>query len=553
MSNLITPIYRDDTDTRSLCVNKNSIYGVSPEGRYVAYADDLLFSFTEDNKIVFERVVNVDDVTNIPTLVEANVEKNVVTNKDVEYAIDPYYSADVQSFHVYFDKTELMTKISIDPRRRFFDSETTYIRLYRGNPLSSSSARIISATYNGIDFDETVNVELESRENGNYKVAPNNLYSKVSLEHGETLFLAAYSVSGDLVAVYTMTAVESKGLIMSNATTKNIADIRIVTPWLNPHDDTLIDCPNNLTLDSINMMGRVYYTNGDVVELPVDGTKFKMFGLNQYIPSSTGQSVRAGLVYTLAADEGSVSTTLTTNDNKIIRPYRVRTIEANGAYGVKLFAYPRWVDAITGYRLVWFLYNIKRDRYYEVSNLIEMTANSETFNGKTYGISQTLQVAIDLSRVDPSLVAHRHIQTVTISLLREGSSATFPLWTVEFDPNQDVPYGVHGIARLSFVTGNTFSLDLKSGASSKVDWLDKIYFNSKPIFDPKANTEPPIPTHFTVEIGNSTHEYSVEQWGTARNVVSPPTNGDLIRLHFYQQVNGERLRLNTVCIPVRRI
>ncbi|MCP5940243.1 hypothetical protein NL351_30475, partial [Klebsiella pneumoniae] len=60
--------------------------------------------------------------------------------------------------------------------------------------------------------------------------------------------------------------------------------------------------------------------------------------------------------------------------------YRTMAVAADGAFTVKLFCYPVWIDEISGYRLEWYLYNLNRSVVYKVTDKVQVTPNTLAFD-----------------------------------------------------------------------------------------------------------------------------------------------------------------------------
>lgn len=256
------------------------------------------------------------------------------------------------------------------------------------------------------------------------------------------------------------------------------------------------------------------YSDGSKKTLPIDGTKFALFGLQRFVSTILGQKQPLTLIYYLSPDEVSYGS-VPGDTMHLTESYLATTIKVDGAYSVKLFTYPAWIDAINGYRLTHFLYNLERDEVFEVTALVELAANSPAFNPLAYGVSQDITFALDLSKVSSRFKNYRHLQTTRISLLRPGLDDNTN-WTVNYD-NTLPAYGVSdegaGLkAEVEFINSNLWYLSIDNGFGSVEHWLREVYEKTLPLYDQTAEDKAPTPNYFRLIAGAYTMEAPVSMW-----------------------------------------
>jgi hypothetical protein len=106
---------------------------------------------------------------------------------------------------------------------------------------------------------------------------------------------------------------------------------------------------------------------------------------------------------------GEVTYNATSGEGKFVtEPYQMTTIKQEGAYIVKLYGYPVWVDSTVGYQMKWFLYNLDRGVSFEVTPYVYPGTTGDTFDGKAYGKVQNLTVRLNLRDVSMSFKSYQH-------------------------------------------------------------------------------------------------------------------------------------------------
>ena len=234
-------------------------------------------------------------------------------------------------------------------RRRIPGSDIKYATLSR---IVDGVARVVSARFdNSSNFiDNKIELEVVA-ETGNIAVKIlKPFYVTETLPDNEIVYVTAYN-SKDMPAWRRGYLVENTVFAQrASVGTKYVTSIELQTSMLSAADPNEIQVPLNLNEDSIVMYGVVRYSDGTSVEYPVDGTKFSMAGMSEYVPSVAGYPRVVGLRYALGAGEQAV-TGLTVNNNAVVRNYRLTTVNTNASYSVKLFGFPRWVSDTQGYRM----------------------------------------------------------------------------------------------------------------------------------------------------------------------------------------------------------
>jgi hypothetical protein len=304
----------------------------------------------------------------------------------------------------------------------------------------------------------------------------------------------------------------------------------------------------NLLAQSLQLTGLVQYSDGSSLEMPVDGTKFSLAGLDGYVSTIVGQKV--GLVFTYHLSDDEISYEVGEGDQRhMSRIYTAETKAIDGAYSVKLFGYPVWIDSIRGYRIEWFLYNLDRQQVFKVTPYVKFNPNTPAFDPLLNGVKQALSVSVNLKDVSGAFNAWVHTQTIDISLMAPAT-ARETNWTIAFEPGQDPQYGRGNFAKTTFINANQYLVRLDMGAENQETWLKRLYRQTKPLFDPGREVEAPAPTHFALILGDREVAYPISAWRTELTVDYPLNNNATLFVKFFKRTVDNDIQLAVAGLPI---
>jgi hypothetical protein len=294
-------------------------------------------------------------------------------------------------------------------------------------------------------------------------------------------------------------------------------------------------------------MGLVQYSDGTSAEMPVDGTKFSLMGLDNYVATIVGQKFPLVLKYNLSPNEIVYGATANVDGSGnaafISETYKATTLNMDGAYTMKLFCVPVFVDSINGYRLDWYLYNLDRNIAMLVTPYVKFATNSPAFLPKGYGVNQQLQVQITLSDVNPSFKNVQFTETIGLVLYRDGTDKTGTNWTIAYNPGQNPAYGVNTHALTTFVNQNLMQVYINQGLSDQEAWLDQVYYPSMPLTDPTQETVPPIPNMFSIVLPSGDVEFPISQWNSQLAISQALPAGSTLLVKFFYRTPENDLEL----------
>ena len=510
---------------------------------YVPNVGDLVYS-PEDGLL---RVENVDYTTGLSTFVKINASPVVgVTDEDVLLGAGPGTIS--ESYRIFIDTSVIPHTLSFDARLKVYGSTVRSVKVLEGALLENKET--ISRFYGTQGELLGDSIPLEKVSNDESIWTPVVGHSAKALPDGTLVTAVFYDDVGSVVSKASLLVVNTSWIRGSDIGIKYITGIEIDSPFLSDADNHLIECPINVPVENIVSRGIVHYSNGEKKILPIDGTKFHLFGLRKFISTILGQKQPVTLVYYLSQNEVSYSSV--PGDTKhMVAHYLATTTKVDGAYSVKLFSYPVWIDAVSGYRLEHFLYNLDRDEVFNVTQLVTIAANSRAFDPQAYGINQNLVFSIDLSLVSSKFRKYIHLQKTSITLRSQGLENNTN-WTVTYDSTKDA-YGDGIKAELEFVNANLWYLTLDNDLPTLESWLLKVYENTLPLYDATQEVRPPLPNFFRMIIGSTTSEHPITQWNHQFTLNRPVNPGGNIYLQFFKRTVDTDLELGTSALIIRQV
>ncbi len=515
-------------------------------GRYVPKVNDKVFSAALRKTFIVEAV---DPGTLLSTL-ERYVEspEDGATDKDFILGVGNRYPQ--EGYFIYVDNSLDKPVLAIDSMAFWRRKEILYFRVFAGfNPLPT--AEVLSARYNQsneyID-DKIMAVKLDDI-NGVEAYVPDVGWAKRQIVDGETLTVVAYDARG-VNSMVTMLGRNSGMVRQSNSTVLAVQSIQLVGPNVDASGKT-IKVAVNATLDSIALMCQVTYRGGKTVQKPIDGSKIRIISDADYIPSSPGIDQDLVLIYTFDATE-AFDGSLNNTDRFFQETYTIKADATLKAYGMKLFSYPYWKSAAQGYGIRHFLQSMDRDAVYDVTDLVELKTGSAPFDPLLMGVKQSLVFALDISKVDPRFTDYRHSQNIKFTLLADGVTDGVTPWLVGFEGTQ-VDYGDKIEARLAYVSSQVWTTTVDCGAASQEEWLERLYYATRPIYNTQTESAPMVPTHFIFVVNGLRYRKAIADWNQPFTVKSGGSVGDLAVIHWVAEVNGVDLQLASSGLIIRQI
>lgn len=545
----VPPVHEPDSRWTTWALQQIYIPGNAGSGFYIPKLNDYVVDYSTDERYV---VTDVDISTGGSTLkkIVGIKDPGDMDGIDVLLGVGPGTQSD--TFRAYIDKSVIPHTLAVDARCYVNGSMVSYAKIFKG-ANAGAGAKVVSAFYDqsGNLLGQNVPLELVAMPNGqNYAVkCPKVCYTSEDLQDNELLTIWFYDDAGGVVSKRVLIVENTAFIRSTDAATKYITGITLESPFMSSSDPNLMEYPINVPLRGLDLFGVVHYSDGSSRRMPVDGTKFSIFGFNDFVATIVGQQIPLVLRYNLSQDEIVYGATAG-EGLYITENYKAIATKADGAYTVKLFGYPVWIDSVNGYRLEWFLYNLDRNIYYKVTPYVRFNENSPAFDPIAYGVNQRLSVSINLRDVNGSYNNYIHVQTIDVALMRQGSDHTGTNWTIGFDPGQNPPYARNAHAETTFINQNLWKVKIGLGETTKAAWLERLYSQTKPLTDPAKEVNPPEPDFFALVYGDTAVEFPIAQWNDELTVSNSTPDSSTLYIKFYKRTVENDLQLAMAALPV---
>jgi len=490
----------------------------------------------------------VDDLSSdlIPTLVKINPLGMLTDGGEGDPILRTRPSILGETFRLYYDDKVFPHRL--DPDRRIYLPGVDTYKIFRGT-LTTEDGQVVSKLYDntGNFISESIPLELaaiDSHSNVQVKFAGPCSCTEV-LNEGEVMTLVAYSNTGHVVYSKLLTVERTSTIRSSNISRKYITHISLKSPFMSESAQDQVDYPLNIVLNTMNFMGVVHYSNGETLELPVDGNKFRLHGLD-FAVAAIPNSVRTiSLTYVLSSNEASVGGN-ENFQNGITRNYKFRVTDPNYGLSAKLQPFPVWQDELNGYTLRWFLTNMERSTWFEVTDKVRFNPQYGAFSPLLYGVKQTRQVYLNLKDVNPAFKNFNHVQFVDITLFGPPNSAG-PAWTTKSKIEAPNVFGTDRGARKI----NTGRINLAKLDDTYETWLQELYYNTYPLYDSRIEPGPLLPTHVIVQYGGQQVTLPLDQWNANVGFTGDLDLYKSVFLRFIRRIGSNDLQLSFASLVVK--
>lgn len=481
------------------------------------------------------------------TLVPANVSSTSALGGPNIIGASLFASSGV--YRIYLNTARIPFTLNLDQRYVINRSDATHIKVFRGSDITDEGM-IISAMYDSAGNKISENIPLVPltlpTETNIAMRAPVEGFSTEMVDNYDTVTVVAYSSNGSFIEATSMVVVRTNAVASTDRGKKFVRSISLESDFLSISDSRLLEYPVGMTVNSDSMRARVLYSDGTSVNnLPIDGTKVSIAGLDDLIASESGRTNEIILSYYLDGDEVAENVSLVGPNRSIVQAYRARAITNDDAiiYNVKLFVVPTWVSgASPRWTLRYFLYNLERMDIFEVTNFIEPAAGSAVFSGTAYGVSQNIGVVINLQQASNRYRFYRHPQFFNITLNAAASnSGSASYWTLRY--SNDVIYGQ---GKKATVVNDPVNAGMKrvrvdNGYTILSEWLNDMYMSLIPLVNTQIESATPQPTHVRIRIG-ATWQREIAIQDILQPIDAVDTNiiqGQDLRLEFVYRDNTQ--------------
>lgn len=522
-------------------------------GLYCPNVNDLIIDLTSGWYLVTTIDITTGKCTYIPWTLPAVSQNNVI----VDQLLGVGSGEQSESWRVYIDTRQMPYSMQIDGRLHMYRSDADHYKVFLGTDLTENGT-LISASYNasGEFIGENIGLEHVGHDDiNNWAIwAPKAGNTNRKLNDGEVVTVVMYNANGNKLSHSTMLIQNTSLVRRTAAGLKQIVSIGLKSPYLSDADPSQLLVPINVDLKTSVMTGVVRYNNGETMDIPIvlDGTgKMSLHGLRWYSPTIQAHPKQLTLTYRLSEDEYTLVHGVNEN-NCITEPFSIKPIAVDGAYSVRLYAFPTWNDPAGRYDLDFWLFNIDREVYYRVPrNMVEIPDNELPFDGQNFTTLQRLKFGVQLSNVDTILPNYKHVQAMEIVLSKAGTEFG-DKWQLKCDPMQAKFFGAGVVAKNRFVNVNMSYLDLSNGCADAGEWLNKLYYPLNHLFDDTTEVSAPEPTHFVIHTKTREYPFSVAAWDQEFPILNDVKDGETIYIRWLRETANSQLQLGVTGLAVEQ-
>lgn len=475
--------------------------GPSGQGSYVPNVDDMVVDWTTG----MGRVVDVDPTTNLSTIDPHNFAQGVTVDPDLIW--QGGVGTPSNAFCVYMNSQQLPISLNIHALWRTYAMDAAYAKIFKGTNIGSSG-HVISAVLDGAGNTISENLPMQtvvlpgSTNLGCKTISAG--YSLESLNDGELVSVVIYSSAGSVLRVDRLPVVNTGFVRSLDSSKKYVTGIELISDYLSASNQDLIEYPINMVVQSGMFKGRVHYSDGSMVTMPIDGTQFSLFGINSFVPTTLDQTVSVVLDYKLGINEFGYNLSQPTPDRHFSRRYDLKVVTADGNYGARIYPVAVWNSAQTRYDLKYYLYTLTRSTVYDVTPYVTSASGSPVFDGDSWGITQNLTVAFNMASLGTSFQPYVHLETFRVLLSGPANNANAASY-VGITSNLAGTINTVPKARYIEDAGNsgTYNLYLDNNISQISEWLEQFYFSENPLRFGGVEFNAPAPTHVRLSVGTS--------------------------------------------------
>lgn len=535
-----TPLYQ--SDARWTIWSIHDIYqGQEGLNKFVPKVGDYVVEPESGNMF---KVASLSMVTFIPELVPVELRK--------EITVDEIVSTNNSNYRIYHDKSVTPYVLAVDGLLKIHGSSASIARIYKGPFIDPT--KIISRRYNnsGVFIGHDIPLELvafNTADNYAVKSIP-TCNTDQDLLDGEVCTVVIFDSNGKVLTRTTLLLEETTYVAQAYAEQKYITSIFLKSAFVSDMTSTEVTYPVNLPTQSFNPIGVVQYNDGSQIEYPVDGGKFSLFGMEQFVSTIIGHRVPLVLRYRMGANESGLAT-VSSDEYYITRPYSLLVSSANTSYSAKLYIYPEWVDTLNGYRLTGYLTNLDRNIMFDVTTLLSLASNSPSFNPVGYGLTQRLMFSVNLNTVSGVFNSFQHIQTVDIILRAPATDAGVQnIWEAASQvPSPGAYYGTNLLATVDPATRRR--LTINNGLATVQEFITKLYRPTNALFNPSTETIAPLPTHLEITHLGQTVIIPISDYASAIQFTNQFVAFRNVQIVFMRQTTQGYLKLSVAALTIR--
>jgi hypothetical protein len=108
-------------------------------------------------------------------------------------------------------------------------------------------------------------------------------------------------------------------------------------------------------------------------------------------------------------------------------------------------------------------------------------------------------------------------------------------------------------AQVNMINQNLWRLNIRAGITNFNDWLDRVFYDSKPLYDLRKEQKAPEPTHIAMFIGAARSEVPISMWNQEFTVSLNLSSQSNLQMEFIRRTDQGDLRLGVVAVPLHSV
>lgn len=539
-----------DPDQRMTWWAMDQVYlGHEGRNKYVPKVHDYVIDRTTPRRPKLYVVVAIS-VLLVPTFEPVNIWEDTTTATELLGFVGVGPGQINNNVRIYINKDTMPYTCQLDTRMAVPGSMNNYARVYRGS-VTAGTQEVISRMYDqsGNLIGDTVPLEPvnDPRYQNNTLRTLVTFKTLADIPDNELLTIVVFADEATTTIIQPAVAMNTAFICTPDLSKRYIKDISLVSPFINPNRPNRLEYPLNTPLNALNLMCRVEYTDGYAM-VPVDGSKAYMSGMDGFIATIVGQEIPdLTLHYRLSANEYNYTMRATSGPHISRRCFAV-VVDKDDSISVKIFLTFEW-HGVNGYRMRFWLYHMTRQRYWEVTDKIRMGDGSMSFNPIGYGIVQRLILTLQLDQVDSLFREYKFVQIVDVVVNQTVHQSP---WLVHYEPGQAEASGAGLYCEYRYVSAGYSEVKLNMHCATVDEWLNRLYYNTKPLVDRISEGLPPRPTMFEVQIGSDTVQYRVdEHWNKIMVIGRSLSNYNTMLIRFFIETVDNEIQLGVTSVLMK--
>jgi hypothetical protein len=282
---------------------------------------------------------------------------------------------------------------------------------------------------------------------------------------------------------------------------------------------------------SLGIKATLLYDDGTTLNVPLDGVKCILYGVNDFIASFSGLTQSVFVKYFRSRNEAISSAIADPTGEMITTSIKVQVIPNTLGVTTKISVIPKYNSTLARYQMVYWMYFADGRSHIDVTQFISIKSGQLIGDASYFGRSQSYVIGLDMNSVDPVSYPSSAIYTQTVNVTLNV-------------PKSLVQYVLRDSATSQYIYG----LDNSSGRRPALNWdsvrqqifipssifpskdavLQTFYTYASPPYDPGVALVPQVPTHFVlrdVNTGTMAHAapIAIDQYAQAITLINDTT------------------------------